>query len=260
MIVPFKKYHGTGNDFVMIDNMTGAFHLSDEQVVKLCDRHFGIGSDGLILLEKAQDGLHFSMNFFNPDASKSFCGNGSRCAVKFAHDLGYIPDQVRFEAIDGMHEATIAAGRVSVHMRDTQQWKQLSESVFFFHTGSPHHIVFEENIDRISLIDVARPIRYSEAYAPGGTNVNFVEIESKGKVYVRTYERGVEDETLSCGTGVTAVALACGVKWPELECVHIRTKGGNLEVRFDRDGNLFHGIYLTGPAEKSFEGYITIKD
>lgn len=258
MIVPFKKYHGTGNDFVMIDNMAGSVHLSDKDVVKICDRHFGIGSDGLILLEKAKDGLHFSMNFFNPDASKSFCGNGSRCAVKFAHDLGYIPTEVQFSAIDGVHEGVIENGRVSVHMRDTTEWRQLSDSVFFFHTGSPHHIVFQEKIDEVDILATARPIRYSDDYAPGGTNVNFVEIETEGHVYVRTYERGVEDETLSCGTGVTAVALACGLKWPNLETIFIRTKGGNLEVRFERDGDLFHGIYLTGPAEKSFEGYITI--
>jgi diaminopimelate epimerase len=258
MIVPFKKYHGTGNDFVMIDNMAGTVHLSDKDVVKICDRHFGIGSDGLILLEKAKDGLHFSMNFFNPDASKSFCGNGSRCAVKFAHDLGYIPHEVQFSAIDGVHDGVIENGRVSVHMRDTAQWKQLGDSVFFFHTGSPHHIVFQEKIGEVDILATARPIRYSEEYAPNGTNVNFVEIETEGQVYVRTYERGVEDETLSCGTGVTAVALACGLKWPNLEVISIRTKGGNLEVRFDRDGDLFHGIYLTGPAEKSFEGYITI--
>jgi diaminopimelate epimerase len=258
MIVPFKKYHGTGNDFVMIDNMAGTVHLSDKDVVKICDRHFGIGSDGLILLEKAKDGLHFSMNFFNPDASKSFCGNGSRCAVKFAHDLGYIPQEVQFLAIDGVHEGVIENGRVSVHMRDTAQWKQLSDSVFFFHTGSPHHIVFQEKIDEVDILAMARPIRYSHEYAPGGTNVNLVEIEAEGQVYVRTYERGVEDETLSCGTGVTAVALACGLKWPNLEVIAIRTKGGNLEVRFEHDEDLFHGIYLTGPAEKSFEGYITI--
>jgi len=259
MTIAFYKYHGTGNDFVMIDNMAGEIHLTNEMVVSICDRHFGVGSDGLILIEKSDDPqVHFSMNFYNPDASKSFCGNGSRCAVSFAKMLGYVGEHVVFSAIDGVHEAIINDEIVSIRMRDVAVANRLSEDTYFLNTGSPHFIEFSPYVGSLDIISAARPIRYSDAYKPGGTNVNYVEWMGDASVFVRTYERGVEDETLSCGTGVTAAALACAFVKPQLSNVEVNTKGGKLEVSFFKNESSFTNIFLKGPATFVFKGEIDL--
>jgi diaminopimelate epimerase len=259
MTIAFYKYHGTGNDFVMIDNMGGEVVLTDEMVVSICDRHFGIGSDGLILIEKSEDpNVDFSMNFYNPDASKSFCGNGSRCAVSFAKSLGYINDTAVFSAIDGIHQALIDGDFVSIRMRDVSGADRLSEETYFLNTGSPHFIEFSPYVGSLDIIAAARPVRYSDTFKPGGTNVNYVEWMGEKSVFVRTYERGVEDETLSCGTGVTAAALACALVKPQLSTVEVNTKGGKLEVSFIKNENSFSNIFLKGPAKFVFKGEIDL--
>jgi diaminopimelate epimerase len=254
----FHKYHGTGNDFILVDDREENFtNLNVKSVRALCQRRFGIGSDGLIFIRHSSD-ADFEMDFFNPDGSKSFCGNGSRCAVDFAHSLGMISDLCSFHAVDGLHEAKIEGEKVSVKMRDVDE-VETGIDHYFIHTGSPHFIVYRDQIDEIDLVREARIIRYGERFAEEGTNVNLVSENNEG-VYVRTYERGVEDETFSCGTGVTAVALSYKMRHPETDLVKVKTRGGQLEVTLQRNGeNSFSDIWLTGPTKSVFTGKIEIE-
>ena len=208
MTLHFYKYQGTGNDFVMLDNRTGTFPKEDTTLVnKLCDRRFGIGADGLILLEKS-DTVDFTMVYYNADGNESsMCGNGGRCLVAFAKQLKVIKHKATFTAIDGLHHATIKDGVVSLQMIDVTRIESY-KSHTFLNTGSPHHIEFVANVDAIDIQKSGKEIRYGAPYYDEGTNVNFVEVIDSSTLKVRTYERGVEDETLSCGTGVTAAAIA----------------------------------------------------
>ncbi|MFZ6052989.1 diaminopimelate epimerase [Halocola ammonii] len=257
MELNFYKYHGTGNDFILVDDRRNNFTSIDLRTIqKLCERRFGIGSDGIIFIRECDD-ADFEMDFYNPDGSKSFCGNGSRCAVSFANRLGMISEACTFRAVDGMHEAKLVGERVSVKMRDVEE-VEVGIDHHFIDTGSPHYIVYRDDINSIDLVKEARIIRYGERFAEEGTNVNLVKETSEG-VFVRTYERGVEDETYSCGTGVTAVALSYGLLHPEANHVNIETKGGKLEVSFRSAGeNRFSDIWLTGPAKRVFTGKIEI--
>lgn len=252
----FHKYQGTGNDFVMIDNREGVFNGEDHDLVrKLCDRKFGIGADGLILIQFHQES-DFEMVYYNADASQSMCGNGSRCAVKFAHQLGMIGEQCRFMAIDGLHEASIKNGLVNLKMGDVADVQKIEEA-FFINTGSPHHIKFVESVADFPVYEEGKAIRNSGRYREKGTNVNFVALNGGNQIFVRTYERGVEDETLSCGTGVTACSLAASFmdyKSP----VTVQTLGGMLEVSFVRENGGFKDVYLRGPAEEVFKGSVEI--
>ncbi len=254
MEINFVKYHGTGNDFIVIDNMNNEISLSDEQVKMLCHRHFGIGSDGVILLEPHDDS-DFYMNFYNPDASQSFCGNGSRCAVRFAHELGLVQDSCQFTAIDGLHFGKIVDDKISIKMKDVHDVKKGIDH-YFIDTGSPHHVVFVDDVDKIDVITEGRNIRYSASYQPGGTNVDFVMYENDG-VRVRIYERGVENETFSSGTGTTAIALATfldGKLNLKDHCL-VHTRGGDVNVSFQIEKDqVFQNIWMTGPAEKVFKG------
>jgi diaminopimelate epimerase len=255
MDIPFEKYHGTGNDFVLIDNRSGFFPVNDVLLIKkLCNRHFGVGSDGLILIEPGV-GTHFFMNFFNPDASQSFCGNGSRCAVRFAKALGIFDDECVFGAIDGEHSAVLNSDHsVRVRMRDVIQILDIDGDAFI-DTGSPHYLVMSHNVNELDLLADARKIRYSPAYAEHGVNVNFVEVLTEGHIRMRTYERGVEDETLSCGTGVTAAALFYARKTGFSGEVKVATRGGELRVKSDlQEGGGYSNIWLIGPAEPVFTG------
>lgn len=259
MTIPFYKYQGTGNDFVMIDDRDETFPADDQALVeRLCHRRFGIGADGLILLRN-DPGYDFRMIYFNADGAEgSMCGNGGRCIVRFAHDLGLFDRDTRFVAVDGEHEATVTAADVSLKMSDVGGVGEQGKYVFL-NTGSPHAILFTDDIDSTDVVAEGRVIRYSEPFSPGGTNVNFVQQTDESALYVRTYERGVEDETYSCGTGVTAAALAAyqqlGVTGP----VAIRTLGGNLRVSFkpEADGT-FTNVYLIGPAQRVFAGTLVI--
>jgi diaminopimelate epimerase len=257
MEISFYKYQGTGNDFVMIDDRDQIFPEKDADLVqRLCDRRFGIGADGLILIRNKKR-YDFEMIYFNADASQSMCGNGARCAVAFSRFLGIIGDQTHFLAIDGPHDAKIVGSWIELGMSPVSSISN-SSGDFFVNTGSPHHVRFVDNVSEYPVAEEGAQIRYSEHYAPKGTNVNFVTPIAEDEIHVRTYERGVENETLSCGTGVTACALVYGFQ-NELREVKIKTPGGNLKVKFTEssDGS-FQNILLIGPAEQVFEGKIEI--
>lgn len=255
MEISFYKYQGTGNDFVMIDDRSNVFPEKDLSLVKkLCDRKFGIGSDGLILIRR-KEGFDFEMIYFNADGTQSMCGNGARCAVAFSRFLGIIGDNTTFFAIDGPHQASVVEDVIELGIGPVLSLDKVGED-YFVDTGSPHHVRFVENVLEYPVFEEGSKIRYSEIYAPKGTNVNFVTPLVNGEIQVRTYERGVEDETLSCGTGVTACALVYGHQ-NEFNEIKIKTSGGNLRVRFAEmpDGSFQH-IQLIGPAEQVFKGKI----
>lgn len=254
MRISFVKYQGTGNDFIMIDNMSGEIHLDKTGIIQLCRRRFGIGSDGIVMLEKSEDAL-FYMNFFNPDGSQSFCGNGSRCAVRFARRLGICGDAGEFVAIDGRHRFECNEVEVSIQMKNVASVEHLGDDMVI-NTGSPHYLVFTEDPEKIDLITRAREIRYGAMFSKEGINVNFLR-EGNKEIWMRTYERGVEDETLSCGTGVTAAALGYATRNPSAMEVLVHTKGGDLKVRFNvaQNGG-FENIWLCGPAEYVYDGNI----
>jgi diaminopimelate epimerase len=260
MTVKFHKYQGTGNDFIMIDNRAlGLNKQQNELVKKLCDRRFGIGADGLILLQD-KEGYDFEMVYFNSDGNEStMCGNGGRCLIKFANYLGVIMDTCKFLAIDGDHDGEVLpGGTVSLKMKDVEGVEQQGDD-FVLNTGSPHYVSFVNEVQRFDVFNQARKIRYNTRFEKEGINVNFVEKKSASEIFVRTYERGVEDETLSCGTGVVASALSFAAKNGQiLPQVYIQTLGGNLEVKFETAGRGFRNIYLTGPAERVFEGEVEV--
>ena len=253
----FYKYQGTGNDFVMIDNRQQTFNKKDtKRIAFLCDRRFGVGADGLILLENHPE-YDFKMVYYNADGNESsMCGNGGRCLVAFAKQLGVIENKAVFEAIDGLHHATIEGDIVKLQMLDVDTIEKYDNHVFL-NTGSPHHVQFENNIEDFNIKSKGANIRYGAPYNETGSNVNFVKKVSDGTFRVRTYERGVEDETLSCGTGVTAVALAMH-RLGETDKNHVtlNVEGGKLEVSFDLKNNSYNNVWLIGPATFVFKGNI----
>ncbi len=258
MKLKFYKYQGTGNDFVMIDNRELSIDKTDLAIAKkLCDRKFGIGADGLILIESHAE-LDFEMIYFNADGTQSFCGNGSRCAVAFANQLGVIQESAKFLAIDGIHEAKIAGEHVELKMGDFPSFEK-HQNHYFIHTGSPHYIQYRKGVSELELVAEAHKIRYNERFRTEGTNVNYVEKQNDNSLKMRTYERGVEDETLSCGTGATAVALSGSSEFNLTSPVAIHVPGGQLEIKFNKvSEEQFSDIWLIGPATKVFEGEIVI--
>lgn len=257
MKIQFTKYQATGNDFVLIDNRNQEYAFAKEQIEKICDRRFGVGADGLMLIEKHPT-LDFNLVYYNSDGSQSLCGNGSRAAVAMAATLGLLKNKTTFYAYDGPHEAELLnTGIVRLKMNPVTSVIKKGED-FFIHTGSPHHLQFVPAVEKINVVDEGRKIRYSEAYKPTGTNVNFIQLLNNNTIFVRTYERGVENETFSCGTGVTAAALAAsfhGYTSP----VHIKVKGGELDVAFQTgQAGTFHEIYLIGPAKMVFTGTLEL--
>jgi diaminopimelate epimerase len=264
MKLPFFKYQATGNDFVILDNRDRKLQFTQEQIQAICDRKFGIGADGLMLIEPHQQ-LDFNLQYYNSDGSQSLCGNGSRAAVSFASSLGMVNGKTTFNAFDGPHDAElITDGNVRLRMGDVHEVKRLGED-FYIHTGSPHFIRIVDDAEAFPVYEQGKKIRYSEAFKPGGTNVNFIQRLEDNAIFVRTYERGVENETLSCGTGVTAAALAShylGYKSP----VQIKTLGGDLSVEFkfrpsdsgSGHAGTFTDIYLSGPAKMVFKGELEL--
>jgi diaminopimelate epimerase len=255
----FYKYQGAGNDFVIIDNRSGLFPSDKpDQIQRICDRRFGVGADGLILLENSAE-ADFRMIYFNADGFRgSMCGNGGRCLVAFAHKLGLFDVHTSLEANGSLYKAQIDDKEISLGMLDVDRIENFDAYVFL-DTGSPHHVAFTENVSDVDVVGLGRQIRYAKPYGDAGTNVNFVEQKDQATFKVRTYERGVEDETLSCGTGVTAVALASYfLKKTTSERVKIETLGGDLEVDFKYANNRFHDIVLRGPATFVFKGEIEI--
>lgn len=258
MKVEFYKYQGAGNDFVMIDQRKQKYSLSTQQIAFLCDRRFGVGGDGLILLDDS-DAYDFKMVYYNSDGNEStMCGNGGRCIVSFAHQLGLIGEQCTFEAIDGLHEALVLSpDHIQLQMQDVNEIVS-TENQLFLNTGSPHHIEFVENLEAVDVATEGSKIRNSELYGKSGSNVNFVNCVNNS-IHVRTYERGVEAETLACGTGVTAAAIAAHHKGHiPSNAIPVKAVGGELKVDFkwDESAKKYHDIWLTGPAKFVFQGNI----
>lgn len=255
-MLEFFKYQGTGNDFVIIDNRSLKFNKSTESVRHLCDRRFGVGGDGLILLENA-DGADFKMVYYNADGNEStMCGNGGRCIVAFAHSLGIFQSTTCFLAIDGLHEAKFENGIVKLKMIDVTEISSDGED-FVLDTGSPHYVRYVNDLKSYKVYAEGNKVRNSSTYSKEGINVNFVEVLGEGRLFVRTYERGVEDETYSCGTGVTASALTFMNK-ENLTHVRVKVLGGNLQVSAQRRESGFIDIWLEGPAECVFRGQIKL--
>ncbi len=262
MKIPFCKYQGTGNDFILIDQRTNKYLAKTDTslIKKFCDRKFGIGADGLILLEN-KEGFDFEMIYFNADGNESsMCGNGGRCIVAFANKVGIKKKMYHFLAIDGAHDAIYTQKSVSIKMADVKSI-EVGTDYFLLNTGSPHYVIFNEDNSDLNIVTAGQEIRYSNRFKLEGVNVNFVELKSKNEIEVATYERGVEDETLSCGTGVTAAAICYNLlKKNTANKVDIITKGGNLKVQFNKiDNNHFDDIWLIGPATFVFDGKYIIQ-
>jgi diaminopimelate epimerase len=260
MQIEFYKYQGTGNDFVMIDNRLRVFPKDNiELVAHLCDRRFGIGGDGLILLENDPE-TDFKMVYYNSDGNQSsMCGNGGRCLVAFAKKLNVIQNSTLFIATDGLHHATIDEdGLVSLQMIDVSNVK-ITPDYVFMNTGSPHHVQLVDDLEHYNVKENGTRIRYSDLYGKEGSNVNFVQKIDETTFSLRTYERGVEDETLACGTGATAVAIAMNVLGKtNATAIDLNVEGGKLVVSFDERDGQFTNIFLKGPAEFVFKGEIRV--
>lgn len=260
MQLDFYKYQGTGNDFVMIDNRSGFFPKENVQLVaRLCDRRFGIGADGLILLENDTD-TDFKMVYYNSDGNlSSMCGNGGRCLVAFAKYLNIIQNSCTFIATDGLHHASIANdGIVSLQMIDVADIKKEADYTFM-NTGSPHHVQMVDDLEHYNVKENGAALRYGSLYGAAGSNINFVKKINEDTFSLRTYERGVEDETLACGTGATAVAIAMNATGQtNASSIKLNVEGGKLAVSFDKMGDVFTNVFLIGPAEFVFKGVIEI--
>lgn len=259
MLINFSKYQATGNDFVMIDNRQNTFPKNDTKIIAhLCDRKFGIGADGLILLEN--DSLtDFRMIYYNADGNQStMCGNGGRAIVVFAATLGLIESKTEFEAIDGKHQATLLENNtVSLKMIDVNEVNK-NDNACFLNTGSPHHVTFVDDVLSVNVFENGKMIR-NDVYGKEGANVNFVQKVADNHIKIRTYERGVEDETLSCGTGATASAIAFyQLGLTNHNNIIVEVMGGQLQVSFDYENNQFNDVHLIGPANKVFDGTINI--
>ncbi|MUU76824.1 diaminopimelate epimerase [Winogradskyella sp. HL2-2] len=253
----FYKYQGTGNDFIMVDNRLQIIDKTNiKGIERLCDRRFGIGADGFILLENDEKS-DFKMVYYNADGNEStMCGNGGRCIVAFAKFLGIIENETEFIAIDGLHNAKVEDGIVHLQMQDVSKI-ELFDTHQFLDTGSPHHVEMVSNISNYEVKSNGEKIRYNEPYNEAGSNVNFVEQLSNDNFAVRTYERGVEDETLSCGTGVTAVAIAMHKTGKtESNQINLNTQGGQLKVTFNSSNGGYNNIWLVGAADYVFKGEI----
>jgi diaminopimelate epimerase len=256
MHIPFIKYQGTGNDFILVDDRSRIFPDDNVLIRHMCDRHYGIGADGLLLLRNS-DSYDFEMVYFNADGSPAtFCGNGGRCIVAFAQSLELIGYSTTFLAADGIHKAEIleeqgSSSEISLQMKDPEIY-EIGDDFCYLNTGTFHYVKFVDDLSQVDVHEEGKLIRNFSKFAPNGTNVNFVQI-SEEYIKVRTFEKGVEAETLSCGTGVTASAIATSLKSGGTD-FHIHTPGGNLKVTFKRNGNHFHEIALQGNVSRVFEG------
>lgn len=254
-MIRFFKYHGAGNDFVIIDDRGAVFPGDNLSLVQqMCDRHFGIGADGLMLLRNHAQ-YDFEMVYYNADGRlSSMCGNGGRCITAFAAHLGMIQSDCSFLAVDGVHRAEVLAkGLVRLEMNDVSSLKQLSDRAFFLDTGSPHYVEWRPDVMELNLVNEARKIRYSDRWAQEGVNVNFIT-KQDGAIRIRTYERGVENETLACGTGVTAAAIVANASDGVSSPVQVVASGGSLTVQFDEQEGVYSNVWKTGPTALVFEG------
>lgn len=259
MNLTFYKYQGAGNDFIIIDNRTQIFPKKNLNIInQLCDRKFGIGADGLILLENS-DSVDFKMKYYNADGNEStMCGNGGRCIVAFAKKLNIVSNETTFEAIDGLHYAKVIDELINLQMIDVSNVEHYPNH-YFVNSGSPHHIIVTTQVKNCNVVSQGRAIRHGAPYFDEGSNVNFVEKVDDSHFKIRTYERGVEDETLACGTGATAVAIAMhDAQMTNNQSIVIETLGGILEVSFNKENNSYTNVFLKGPATFVFKGTIEI--
>jgi len=260
--IQFYKYQGAGNDFILVDNRDKAIDHTDPQLIsRLCDRRFGIGGDGMMFLQNIE-GYDFEMVYYNADGQpSSMCGNGGRCIVAFAKFLGVIDTDTDFLAVDGPHHAKISAQGdwVSLQMIDVDTVNRDGDA-YVLNTGSPHYVTLTEGLKDKDVYHDGHAIRNNDTYKAKGINVNFVEPKGEG-YFVRTFERGVEDETYACGTGVTAVALAMAQHNNQTGTIEtpVKVLGGDLNIRFNYDGKAFKDIFLEGPAKLVFEGVVEMK-
>ncbi len=264
MKIEFWKYEGAGNDFILLDQRSANFEPSAEQIHKICNRRTGIGADGLMMLSNSGE-ADFAMRYFNADGPEAtMCGNGGRCIVWFADMLGIGGDCKTFKAIDGLHTAEVLSregdtATIRLGMVDVESVEVCEDGDVLLNTGSPHLVRRVESLD-MDVVGVGRTLRYDSKTAPtGGANINFVQVTGEGSASLRTYERGVEDETLACGTGATATAIAlCHTAQPAVRCFTLQALGGTLRVEFDRTDDRYTNIYLTGPARLVFRGEMEI--
>jgi diaminopimelate epimerase len=259
MQIAFQKYQGAGNDFIMLDNRDSKYSgLNTAQIAQLCHRNKGIGADGLILVEQAEK-ADFKMVYFNADGKEStMCGNGGRCVVAFAKALSIIDSQTTFEAIDGLHEAEILSDQQVRLGMTTVSSLTVHQNALVLNTGSPHYVALQDTLAQIDMVKEGAAIRNSEPFKAEGINVNFIACTPSGELTIRTYERGVENETLACGTGAVAGALAAD-HWNLLEGknpIRLHALGGTLEVAFNKNDQGYEKITLLGPAEYVFSGTI----
>jgi diaminopimelate epimerase len=261
-MLKFYKYHGTGNDFIIFDGIKNTIPEFKKNTIELlCDRRFGIGADGLMILKK-HNNLDFEMEYFNADGSgATMCGNGGRCMVALAFKLGYVNNKVNFSSSDGHHQAEVFDNDI-IHLKlNDVESVHFEDNIYSCYTGSPHVLYFVDKVDKINVFEQGRTIRYSYKYLKTGTNVNFIEVIQYAKLKVRTYERGVEDETYSCGTGSVASAVTYAeinkIQSGEIE---VNVKGGQLSVCLQKSGNQYVNIWLKGPAKFVYEGFIRLDD
>ena len=264
----FTKMNGAGNDFVMIDNRTGDVRLQPEQIVRICDRHRGVGADGILLLEKGSNGADFRMRYYNRDGGEAeMCGNGARCFARYANKIANAPATISFQTLAGLIRGELHGDLVTLHMsepKDLQLGIDLTansskEHVHFINSGVPHVVVPVSKVEDVDVRGRGRALRRHDKFSPAGANVNFIEKRGPKKILVRTYERGVEDETLACGTGVVASALIFAATEKVEGPIGVTVRSGSeLSVDFKRAGEKFTNVTLTGPAEFAFEGTIDI--
>ena len=258
MLIEFSKYQGTGNDFIIIDNTTNFFPKTNSKLINfLCDRKIGVGSDGLILIEKSKSS-DFAMIYFNADGNLgSMCGNGARCSIHFSVHNKIIDNEVRFLAFDGLHTGSLSDNLVSVSMSDVLSYDEFNDFIYV-DTGSPHLVKCVDDVNQIDIVKISKEIQKDSRFQ-NGVNVNFLSKEKNDLYKIRTYERGVENETLSCGTGAVASAIALNIlSLVDSESVHLKTKGGNLTVNLKRSENIFTNIFLSGNVARVFDGRIKL--
>ncbi len=268
MRLSFTKMNGAGNDFVMVDNRNEALALDAARIALLCDRHRGVGADGILVVEPAQQGADFRMRYYNADGGEAeMCGNGARCFARFARRLGWSNAELSFETLAGTIRASFPEDLVQITMIDPHSYRPPTEleingrtvSVHFLNTGVPHAVVFVEDVGSVDVEKDGAALRYHAAFAPKGTNANFAQVLGPNSIALRTYERGVEGETLACGTGVCAAALLHSVRQGSPSPIQVKVRGGDtLEVGFETSERAFRNVTLTGPADFVFDGTISL--
>ena len=264
----FTKMNGAGNDFILIDNRMGDVRLDRSQIAQLCDRHRGIGADGILLLEKPGNRADFRMRYFNADGGEAeMCGNGARCFARFANKVAAAKEKISFETQAGLISAELKGDSVTLGMTEPTDLRLHLElgiagenkTVHFINSGVPHVVIPVVNIEDVDVRHEGAAVRYHKIFSPSGTNVNFMEKRGAKKIAIRTYERGVEDETLACGAGIVASALIFGATEGCHGPITVLPRGGDeLQVGFETVAGRFCNVTLTGPAQFVFEGTIEI--